>query len=221
MAHIQTTTIKALILAGGDLTPTPVLLEAARLSVLIVAADSGLRHARALGVTPDVIVGDFDSVTARDLASYPSVPQVRYPVDKDQLDLEIAIDYALEQGARQLYLAGVLGGRLDQLLAALLIAAGLRERGVAVSLHGSYQDVYLLSEETITLALAPKTLFSVLSLQAESVLSIENARYPLKNARLQYGTGLGVSNRTTELPLMVDIKQGLIALIIEREDREQ
>jgi thiamine pyrophosphokinase len=220
VAHIQTNTIKALILAGGDLTPTPVLLEAARLSELIIAADSGLRHARTLGVKPDVIVGDFDSVSERDLASYPSVPQVHYPVDKDQLDLEIAIDYALEQGARQLYLAGVLGGRLDQLLAALLIAAGLRERGVAVSLHGSHQDVYLMSEETITLALAPLTLFSVLSLYAESVLSIDNARYPLKDALLEYGTGLGVSNRTTELPLTVDVTKGLIALIIEREDRE-
>lgn len=220
MVQIQTNTFKALILAGGDLTPTPALLEAARLSELIIAADSGLRHTRVLGVTPDVIVGDFDSVSERDLASYPSVPQVRYPVDKDQLDLEIAIDYALERGAGQLYLAGVLGGRLDQLLAALLIAAGLRERGVAVSLHGSHQDVYLLSEETITLVLAPMTLFSVLSLHAKAVLTIKNARYPLKNATLQYGTGLGVSNRTTELPLLVHVEKGLVALIIEREDRE-
>lgn len=188
--------------------------------MLVVAADAGLRHAKRLGVTPDVIVGDFDSVTLELLARYAGTPTQRYPTDKDKLDLELAIDYALARGATRFCLAGVLGDRLDQLLAALFIAARLREAGYPVSLHGERQDVYLLQGEQLVLELAPQTLFSVLSLTPTATLSIAGARYPLAQATLHYGTGLGVSNRVATAPLAVAVHSGQIALVIEREHYE-
>lgn len=210
----------ALILAGGALVPTPALRAVAQKSQLVIAADAGLRHAELLGVTPEVLVGDFDSVTPGLLAAYPALPTQRYPTDKDQLDLELAIDYALARGATRFCLAGVLGDRLDQLLAALFIAARLRQAGYPVSLHGDRQDAYILQGERLQLELAPQTLFSVLSLTPEATLSITGARYPLARATVSYGTGLGVSNRVVAAPLTVAVHSGQIALVIERDQHE-
>lgn len=58
---------------------------------LVIAADGGLAHARVLGVNPQLLVGDLDSVEAADLRRHESVPVESHPTDKDQLDLELAL----------------------------------------------------------------------------------------------------------------------------------
>ena len=125
-----------MVLAGGELTITPQVQRLAAEASLVIAADSGLRHARGLGLTPDLIVGDFDSVAEDDLNAFPTVPRQVHSPDKDQLDLELAIDEARERGVRRLAILGALGGRFDQSLAALLIAARLCRKDLVLSLHG-------------------------------------------------------------------------------------
>ena len=113
---------------------------------LVVAADSGVRHAAPLDVALDLIVGDFDSATTADLASYLEVPQKHHPVRKNQLDLELALTEATVRGATDLLVVGALGGRLDQTLAALLIAARYRET-CKVTLHSGHTAAYSLKSD--------------------------------------------------------------------------
>ena len=207
--------MKALILAGGDITVTQTLKSACGAADLIVAADSGLRHAAALGVEPDVIVGDFDSVAREVLAAYPEVPKLKHPPEKDLLDLELALDYARAQNAAEYLIVGGLGSRFDQSLAALFIAARWKKNGFNLSLQSGNQAVYLLvGEEEVSLELPPRQLFSLLSLLDSSV-SVENARYPLEHFELPFGVGLGVSNEVAKSPLKVRLEGGLMALVLE------
>ena len=115
--------MKAVILAGSDLVTTPRLSSQVQQAEIVIAADGGLRHARPLGLTPDLVVGDFDSARAEDLAAFRNVPQMRHPVDKNELDLELAVTEALARGASELVLVGTLGERFDQSLAAVFIGA--------------------------------------------------------------------------------------------------
>src|SRR5262245_33020850 len=97
------------ILLGGELQPSPRLareLPGAR----VIAADSGMRHAAALGVTPELWTGDFDSVPERLLAEWPDTPREIFPSGKDKTDGELAVDAALKRGATSLLLAGAFGG---------------------------------------------------------------------------------------------------------------
>ncbi|UCH26380.1 MAG: thiamine diphosphokinase, partial [Trueperaceae bacterium] len=127
--------MKAVVLAGGFLKVDPRLKRFCREASLVIAADSGLRHAAPLDITPDLITGDFDSVADDDLATFAHVAKEPHPADKDQLDLELALEAALARGALSVRVLGALGGRFDQTLATLLIAARLRREGTDISLH--------------------------------------------------------------------------------------
>jgi thiamine pyrophosphokinase len=206
----------ALILAGGSLTVTPALLALAAQAALVIAADSGLRHAQPLGLSPDLIVGDFDSVNADDLARYPHVPHQRHPPEKDRLDLELAVDEALKRGAKELIIAGGLGDRFDQSLAAVLLVARLKGRGERVFMHSGDKQVHVLAgSERLMLPLPSGQRFSLLSLAPATIVSVSNAKYPLDRHRLELGVGLGVSNEVAATPLEVVTEAGLVAVIVE------
>ncbi len=205
-----------MVLAGGELTITPQVQRLAAEASLVIAADSGLRHARGLGLTPDLIVGDFDSVAEDDLNAFPTVPRQVHSPDKDQLDLELAIDEARERGVRRLAILGALGGRFDQSLAALLIAARLCRKDLVLSLHGGEADAFLLCDGgEQCLEIGPGTVFSLLSLEGSSTVSVTGARYALEHSELRFGLGLGISNVAAEDPC-VTAHQGLVAIIVER-----
>lgn len=210
--------MKALILAGSDVTVTGALKLLCLEAEIIIAADSGVRHAKPLGVTPDLIVGDFDSASAEDLSLYPNVPRETHPPRKDALDLELALDEATRRGATELLIVGALGGRLDQTLAALLIAARVH-RTCPVTVHDGYQAAHPLKPgDALSLPLPPGTPFSVLSLDPVSRVSLAGSSYPLSRARLEFGVGLGVSNETLATTLNVTLHSGLALLLLDLQN---
>lgn len=207
--------MNALILAGSPITVTEELIGRCRDADLVIAADSGVRHAAPLSVTPDLIVGDFDSAAADDLAHYPAVPRQTHPPRKDALDLELALTEALKRGATGLLIVGALGGRLDQTLAALLIATRIHQI-CPVVLHNGHRAAYPLKPgDRLTLDLPPATPFSVLSLAPTSIVSLEGSSYPLDRAKLPFGVGLGVSNEVSVRPLNATLHSGLALLLLE------
>lgn len=106
--------LHAWVVTGGE-PPDPDLLAELAPPQLVVAADSGADVARSLGMLPDVIVGDFDSVSAEGLAAVGE--QRRFPVDKDATDLALALAEARDRGAGSVSVVGGSGGRLDHFLA--------------------------------------------------------------------------------------------------------
>ncbi|SOC43411.1 thiamine pyrophosphokinase [Rhizobium subbaraonis] len=182
------------VLLGGALEPTPrfrAMVDGAR----FIAADGGIRHAAALGITPEVWVGDFDSSSAAEMRAWAQVPREPYPVAKNATDGEIAVGAALDRGATRLILAGSLGGeRSDHALMHLLHAAALREAGVDVMLTSGTEEAWPLAAGRTAVELPAKSLFSVLGLTALCGLSIENVRYPLHGFDLAFGSSRTVSN---------------------------
>jgi thiamine pyrophosphokinase len=207
--------MNAVILAGGELKIRPNIKELLREATFVVAADSGLHHAITLSVTPDMIVGDFDSVHPKVLEQFPDVPKKSYSKHKDLLDLEIALGVVLEQAASSIHILGATGGRFDQSLAALFIAARFKREGIDISLHG-HQDIYFLKGlESQRYAVPAGQRFSVLSLSDSSVVSLVNAAYPLNEFALEYGVGLGISNEVKTSPLTVNVHDGLAVVVFE------
>jgi thiamine pyrophosphokinase len=207
--------VTALVLAGSDIRVTAELRARCAGAALCVAADSGVRHAAPLGVAVDLIVGDFDSATAADLAPYGKVPRRRHPARKDLLDLELALLEAAARGARDLLIVGALGGRLDQTLAALFIAARLHARH-DVALHSGFSAAYpLRAGEVRRLELPPGQPFSLLSLTPVSTVSLSGASYPLAREPLPFGVGRGVSNEVAASPLRVTLHDGSALLLLE------
>ncbi len=149
------------ILLGGELQITDRLRDAISDSRFI-AADGGMRHAAALGVVPELWVGDFDS-TPTDLAgAFPAVPRQPYPAAKASTDGEIAVSEAIARGAKRLVLAGALAGeRSDHAIQHLLYAVSLAEQGYDMLLTSGREEAVPLIAGKIELDLPPDSLFSV------------------------------------------------------------
>lgn len=205
------------ILLGGALTSTDRLTRQLGGS-RFVAADGGMRHARLLGVVPDVWVGDFDSTEDTLLSEFASVPRESYPAAKAATDGEIAVEAALSRGADSLIFAGALGGtRSDHAFLHLLQAVGLAERGLSVLMTSGEEEAYPLLAGTLELDLPKGCLFSVLGLTELTGLSIVNARYPLDDFTLPFGSSRTVSN-VAEGPLRFSLKSGRAIVLVRPYD---
>ena len=117
--------MRAVVFVNGDIADYAALARWLRNDDYLVAADGGARHMEVLGLSPDVIVGDLDSIDSALLSRLQEegADVEQHPAAKDATDLELAIARAVRDGATEILLLGAVGGRLDQTIANLLILA--------------------------------------------------------------------------------------------------
>lgn len=195
-----------LILLGGVLNKTKRLMCQIA-GYQVIAADSGIEHAEKLGVEPELWVGDFDSTSNALSEAYAHVPRLEYDVSKDATDGELAINEALKRGAKQIILAGALGGsRSDHALMHFGLCAMLSQRDINVTLTSGEEEVWPLTKKELQLELPAGSLFSILNFTPLKGLSISGALYPLDNVDLPLGTTQTLSN----------VSQGLVKINLQK-----
>ena len=209
-------------IGGGELSPR--VLELVEEEATIIAADSGLDHAVRVGLRPGALVGDLDSISAagRMWAYAHDVAIRELPRDKDATDTELALAQAVAvEVASELLLLGGAGDRLDHTLG-VLIALG------APAL-GRFQSVRALLGETRVHVVHPGrwvelveepagTTFSVFALHGPCHgVDVRDARWPLRDADLQPGSALGVSNLTSSVrdrATRISVAEGVLTVVI-------
>jgi len=200
------------ILLGGDLYSTPAVLRQVAGS-RVIAADAGMRHAVALGIVPELWVGDFDSEPDGLPADLAAVPRQVFPGEKDNTDGELAVDIALTRGATSLLLVGAFGGeRSDHEFLHFSLAVRLAETGLPVSLTSGRQEGFPLLPGKTTFDYPDHTLFSIIAFSDLSGLSVEGAKWPLNSVEVAFGSSLTISNETQGL-LTITLGRGRAMLI--------
>ncbi|MBN9045643.1 MAG: thiamine diphosphokinase [Rhizobiales bacterium] len=211
------------ILLGGDLAVTERLrrqIAGAR----VLAADSGIRHAAALGVEPELWLGDFDSSSNGLRTRYAHVPQKTFPRAKDMTDGELAVDEAYARGATRVILCGAFGGRrTDHALLHFTMATAQAEKGRDLMLSSGTEEAWPLVPSAHGGAheydFPEGTLFSVVNFMPLHGLSITNARWPLDNVTLPFGSSWTVSN-IVDGTLRITVRSGLAILVANLESPE-
>ena len=194
---------KCVIFCAGEFDG---LLEDIPESALIIAADGGLRHTLSLGLTPDVILGDFDS-----LGYVPEGAQV-FPVEKDDTDTMLACDMAIQRGARRITILGGTGGRIDHSLSNLFLLEKWKVRGIDLVLCDGDNRVRVLLNETALLRADGFRYFSLIALEPATV-SVSGCKYPLHNASLIRTEPYAVSNEITDDAAQITVSGGAVLLI--------
>ncbi|MGB8819152.1 MAG: thiamine diphosphokinase [Rhizobiaceae bacterium] len=195
------------ILLGGDVTVTDRLKDQCS-HALAIAADSGIRHADALGLTVDLWMGDFDSATPALHERYKNVPRIPFPQDKAKTDGELAVDEAIRRGCTRFVLVGAFGGtRFDHAFLHAFQALGLKQRGFDVLLADGAQEAAPILPGESDFALEPGTLFSIIGFGPLTGLSIAGAKWPLENRDVATGLSLTMSNIAAG-PVTVALKGG-------------
>lgn len=200
------------ILLGGDVTPTKRLATQIA-DTRVIAADSGIAHAAALGLLPELWVGDFDSTSDTLAATYAAVPREVYPEAKDATDGAIAIEAALARGAKQITLVGAMGGRFDHALAHGMQLIDLQSRGIKAFASSGHEEVYPLLHEAEFDDIPAGTRLSVLGLSDLTGLSINGVRWPLNKRDVPLGSTLTLSNESTGL-VSIMLEEGTALIVV-------
>lgn len=217
--------LNTIILANGALSIEGLPMERIRSADLLLVADGGFHHSGELGLTPHALIGDLDSLSEEDLSRIEAegIQVHRHPRRKDATDLELALDYALESGSRDITVLGALGARWDQSLANVLVGSLARFRDVRLTLLDGYQELTLLSGgESLELSGRPGEIVSLvpLSERAEGLRS-QGLEYPLEGISLTRGSTLGISNALTQERAQIQLDNGLlICILIHRTQGE-
>jgi thiamine pyrophosphokinase len=202
------------VISGGE-PPDSDAARALAVGVPIVAADSGLEHARALGLDVTVAVGDFDSASPEAVAAAEAsgTRVVRHPAEKDATDLELALDTAAAmQPSRILVLAGR-GGRLDHELATLLVLASPRYASAQVDAQIGSARVHVIHDRR-ELVGEPGELLTLLPVHGPALdVRTEGLAYPLRGETLEADSSRGVSNVFDAARARVSLASGVLLAI--------
>jgi thiamine pyrophosphokinase len=207
-------TTTAVVFAGGEPVSAH-LAERLPGTDLVVAADSGVEHALALGWRVDVVVGDLDSAApaALDAAIAAGAQVERHPVDKDQTDLELALRAARARGAGRVVVVGGHGGRLDHLLANALVLASPAADGADVEwLAGTARVTVVRSEAGLTGSAGSTCSLLAVGGPARGVRT-EGLRFALRGDDLMPGSTRGMSNELTGTDARVSVEAGTLLAV--------
>lgn len=207
--------MRAFIYTGGTVYAEGVI-ERPDKEDLVIAADSGLRTAQAFGVTPKILLGDFDSL------GEPDVPDgcelIRVPVEKDDTDTQLAVACAIERGAKEIVIVGGLEGRLDHTLSTVAILEDLCERHVPATLTNGKNRVRFVRDGGVILPRSGFRYFSLIA--ADPVVkdvTVDGCKYPLKKAKLTRRFQYAVSNEIVGNCALIEVARGGV-WIVESND---
>lgn len=179
--------MRAVIFCGGEIVEDAKARARIKAGDRIICADSGYKHAKKMGIMPDIVLGDFDSYE-REAVQCDNVQT--YPAKKDYTDSEIAVQYALEQGCDEILLLGATGGRLDHTLGNVYLLKTILEHGALGELYDGAVSVWLV-QDAITVKGKPGDLLSVIPFAEAGDFTTHGLAYPLKNQPLP---STGISN---------------------------
>lgn len=180
----------------------------------VIAADGGLRHAEKFGITPDAVLGDFDS-----LGYFPADSTV-FPVEKDDTDAMLAVRLGLEKGFREFVLYGALDGpRLDHTVANFQTLQFLADRGATGYLVGNRHIVTVLKDGKMEFSADTAGIVSVFCMGKDADgVNIRGLQYELENGVLTAGFPLGVSNHFVGKNGGISVKNGSLLVIWDKEN---
>ena len=180
----------------------------------VLAADGGLAHVQKLGLTPNGIIGDFDS-----LGFVPTGAEV-FPVEKDDTDAMLAARKGLELGFRDFLFYGSLDGpRLDHTIANFQTLQFLADHGATGYLVGQDYIITVIRGGSISFAEDATGIFSLFCLGPDAHgVTIQGLHYPLENGTLTSGFPLGVSNHFVGKPAKITVRDGSLLALWDRKN---
>lgn len=210
---------RAVIFVNGDLPDPAAAAKWICEDDFLIAADGGLRHLQAMGLTPHLLIGDLDSVSPEDVADMTArhVPIQRFPPEKNETDIQLALLAALDAGYRQVILAAALGGRIDHTLGNLYLLTNPAIRDADVRLDDGRVEAFVIWEAGAVLGQAGD-LVSLLPVDAEARgVTTDGLVYPLRQETLLRHQGRGISNIMLNETAKITVEDGALFCIHSRQ----
>lgn len=185
----------------------------------VICADGGLEKIKKLGLIPNLILGDFDSVNSSVLEDYKNlnIETVTFPSEKDYTDMELSINHAVKIGFKDIILVGASGTRLDHTVANMLLIEKYHKKDINIKILDNNNLIQMVTDNMM-IPFRKKYYVSIIPL-SESIegLTLEGFKYPLNNINVERGSTLCISNEISENIGVVKLNKGSAIVFISRD----
>lgn len=202
------------IFAAGDTVQKEIVCAYLTKETYIITADAGYAFCKALGYTPNLILGDFDSGACPET----DIETLRFNPVKDDTDSAMALKIAVERGFKKIVLFGGTGSRLDHTFANFDLCAYAKTQGVDLQLVDNHHEIFALHNETVQLPKNPNRYVSVFAVGGACTVSLKGFFYPLEHYTFKPFCGLGVSNEITADTAEIVAEQGTALIFVTDKD---
>lgn len=179
----------------------------------IIAIDGGLKHCEKMEIIPHMIIGDMDSISKQELKNYPDIPILKYPKEKDESDLELAINYLIEQSIDSMALFGVLGFRVDHLLYTLYLVA---RHPTKLLIESDEETIFCLQREN-DVASFPGQTISMIPLGTVSGITTKGLQWELHQATFDKQF-MSLSNVCLGSSFKVNVQTGNLLCCLQKNE---
>lgn len=175
-----------------------------------IFCDAGLNHQQALGVTPNLIVGDFDSTSRPDT----NIEIIQLPCEKDDTDTFFAVKEGIKRGYKEFLLLGVIGNRFDHSLCNISCLLYLQEHNIPATILDDYSEMCIVGNKTVYIE-DNYAYFSLMNVTGDAEgINIKNAKYNLENGTIKASYMYGSSNEVLPDKIAeVNVRSGKLLLI--------
>lgn len=202
--------MKATLFVNGEFEKNDRITKQINQSDLLVAVDGGLQHVMNSGLTPHIIIGDLDSIDISDLVHFKQngVDIIKFPIQKDETDLELALDYVLNLGFEEIIILGAAGGRIDHFLVNFLFFSNPKFLNVKIKILTKNSEIfYCKSEQTIEGSSGDLVSLIPIS-DVVSGVKTTGLLYPLDGEDLLRWKSRGISNQMTDQTAKIEFGSG-------------
>ena len=207
--------VRCVILGAGPIQDTQITRGFVRQDDFILCADGGYAHARRMGLRPDLLIGDFDSVKPPEHAG---CEVYSYPPEKDDTDMLLALKCGLERGFRDYLILGGLGGRLDHTIANFTVLAYAIDHGAKAVLQDEKNAAILLRDSAISVPVCPGFKLSIFPYGGGAKgVCLRGVKYPLEDYEMDPYCTLGVSNEILPSGGEISVKSDTLLLVFSKD----
>ncbi|WP_077367365.1 thiamine diphosphokinase [Anaerosalibacter sp. Marseille-P3206] len=211
--------MKGLIVSNGEISDLNILKSVIKDVDFIVCADGGTNHIAAINVMPDLVVGDLDSISSNTLEKIESnnINIERYNPKKDATDTELATEYLIEKGFKEIIFMGVTGSRIDHTLGNILILDKLLKRGIKGVIIDENNRVYITDSE-LCVSREEGTFVSIIPITSNGAkVTLTGFEYETDRVEFGFSSTLGISNRVVEENGYIKVENGTCLVIISKD----
>lgn len=207
---------RTVIIANGDLGDVCFYKDFLKADDFVICVNGGTKHALALGIKPDLVIGDLDSLQPGDMLLIEELGPglIRHPAAKEKSDLELAVDRAVEMKPPEIVIIGALGGkRADHAFINLLLLSIPLLQGIAARIVDDRQEIRMINSGA-EIKGRPGDYLSLFSLTDESCgIETKGLKFPLKRESLHFASTRGLSNELTAPQALITMESGCLLVI--------
>lgn len=203
------------IVSNGDIKDINLLQSVIEDSDYIICADGAVGYLMDLNICPNLLVGDFDSITDEALAwvKENNINVRQFPTKKDMTDTELAVEFALKQNPSRIAIIGALGTRIDHSLSNIMLLYKIYEMGIDAVIIDEINYI-TITGDTLKMECQTGQTISIIPIGGDAKgITLRGLEYSVTDYNIEMGSSLGISNKSVAEEIIVSVEDGILLVV--------